>query len=184
MEETVFQCPKCSQLNTTRRFTCKNCGTNFEVALAGIEPMEKTTRGSTFALIFNVFLVIVILVILSAVAIPKFVTCIGGGGPPISPARGIGCAISATIQEKHSDYLINAVPYTLDDVLTSTSFAGGFTYNTTPNNTPAIGDICSNVGGNKFMCNVRGDIFEWTYTPRVGDTPALIEEQAANFPTP
>ena len=183
MGANVFQCPQCSQINTTRRFTCKNCGANFEVALAGIEPMEKTTRGSAFALIFDVFLVIVILGIISAVAIPKFVTCIGGGGPPISPARGIGCAISETIQAKHSDFLINAVPYTLDDVLASISFAGGFTYNTTPNNTPAMREICSNVGGTKFMCNVRGNIFGWTWTPRVGDTPALMTEDSTSaFP--
>jgi hypothetical protein len=183
MVATVFQCPKCSQLNTTRRFTCKNCGTNFEVALAGIEPMVKTTRGSTFALIFNVFFVIVILGILAAVALPKFVTCTGYGGAKVSYARGVGSAIGGSIQAKHSDFLTNAVPYTMDDVLTSTSFAGGFTYNTTPNNTPAIGDICSNVGGNKFMCNVRGDIFGWTWTPRVGDTPALIvEDSATAFP--
>ena len=116
MAETVFQCPKCSQLNTTRRFTCKNCGTNFEVALAGIEPMEKSTRGSAFALIFKVFIVIVILGILAAVALPKFVSCIGGSGAPICHARGIGAAISGTIQEKHSDYLINGDKYTLDDV--------------------------------------------------------------------
>jgi len=43
MGANVFQCPQCSQINTTRRFTCKNCGANFEVALAGIEPMDKAT---------------------------------------------------------------------------------------------------------------------------------------------
>ena len=43
MGANVFQCPKCSQLNTIRRFTCKNCGANFEVALAGIESMDKAT---------------------------------------------------------------------------------------------------------------------------------------------
>jgi hypothetical protein len=181
MVAEVFQCPECLQLNTTRRLTCKNCGIDLKLALAGIEPMKKSTRGSAFARIFDVFLAIVILVILSAIAVPKFVNL--GNSPKLGIARGVGSAINATIQAKHSDNLINAASYTMVDVLTSTSFAGGFTYNTTPNNTPAIGDICSNVGGNKFMCNVRGDIFEWTYTPRVGDTPALIVENSTSaFP--
>ena len=181
MAATVFQCPQCSQLNTTRRLTCKNCGTNFEVALAGIEPMEKTTTGSALALFFKVIFAIAILgVILIYMTIKLNPGC---GGAPLAAARGVGSAINATIQAKHSDNLINAASYTMVDVLTSTSFAGGFTFNTTPNNTPAIGDICSNVGGTKFMCNVRGDIFGWTWTPRVGDTPALITEDSATaFP--
>ena len=183
MGANVFECPQCSQLNTTRRLTCKNCGTNFEVALAGIEPMEKTTRGSTFALIFNVFFVIVILGILAAVALPKFVSCTGYGGAKVSYARGIESAIRATIQTKHSDYLLNAVPYTMDDVLSDTAFSCVFTYNTTPNNTPAMGDICSNVAGDKICVNVKGDQFDLDWTTQVVDTPALLTENSTSaFP--
>ena len=122
---------------------------------------------------------IIVIVALGVIAIaiyPYFVTF---DGCKLCVARSAGSAISATIDAEHSDYLINAVPYTLDDCLVGTSFNGGMTYNTTPNNTPARGEICSNVGGTKITCNVKGDIFEWTYTPRVGDTPALITEDSA-----
>ena len=176
MAATVFQCPQCSQLNTTRRLTCKNCGANFEVALAGIEPIEETT-GSALALFFKVFIAIVILGILAAVALPKFADI--DEPLPLSAARGIGSAINATIQAKHSDFLINAVPYTLEDCLANTSFSFGFTYNTTPNNTPEMHEISYNVDGTKIMCNDHGDTYGWTWTPRVGDTPALIVEDSA-----
>jgi len=180
MEATVFQCPQCSQLNTTRRFTCKNCGTNFEVALAGIEPIEETT-GSALALFFKVIFAIAILGVILIVIVIKFFP--GCGSSPLSAARGVGSTINSTIQEKHSDFLINAVPYTLDDVLASISFTGGFTYNTTPNNTPEMHEICYNVDGTKIMCNDHGDTYGWTWTPRVGDTPALIvEDPATAFP--
>jgi len=180
MAAIVFQCPQCSQLNTTRRLTCKNCGANFEVALAGIEPIEETT-GSALALFFKVFIAIVILGILAAVALPKFADI--DEPLPLSAARGIGSAINATIQAKHSDFLINAVPYTLEDCLADTSFTGGITYNTTPNNTPALGDICSNVAGNKICVNRKGEQFDWNWTAQVVDNPALIvEDSTSAFP--
>ena len=123
MVAEVFQCPECLQLNTTRRLTCKNCGIDLKLALAGIEPMKKSTRGSAFARIFDVFLAIVILVILSAIAVPKFVN--RGNSARLSTVRGVGSAISETIQAKHSDYLINGTDYTASSAIAGTAFTGG-----------------------------------------------------------
>lgn len=176
-----FHCPKCSQLNTTIRTTCKNCGIDLKRALGGIEPMQKSIIDSALAFIFKVFIVIVILGILSAVALPKFANI--EGSAKLSSARAVGSAVSASIQVEHSDFLTNAVAYTMADCLARTSFTGGITYNTTPNNTPAMGEICSNVGRTKIMCNVKGNTFGWTWTPQVGNTQALIvEDSATAFP--
>lgn len=44
MEETI-SCPKCSQLNTTRRTTCKSCGTNLEKEYTAMLNNEKEILG-------------------------------------------------------------------------------------------------------------------------------------------
>ena len=180
MGATVFQCPECSQLNTTRRLTCKNCGIDLKLALAGIEPMKKSTRGSAFARIFDIFLAIVILVILSAIAVPKFVNL--GNSPKLGIARGVGSAVNSTIRSKHSDFLTNAVPYTMDDVLSGTSFTGSLTHDA-GGGVPDLGEVTA-IDATHVGVNVNGDVFRWVWTAQTGDTPALIEEQAANFPTP
>ncbi len=148
--------------------------------------MQKSKIGSALVLIFKVFYPIVILVILGIISIwilDKTLSCKGYGGAKLSAARGIGAAIGCTIQAKHSDYLINGDKYTLDDVLASTALAGGITYNTTPNNTPAIREICSNVAGDKICVNLNGEQFDWNWTVQVGKTPALITENPTSaFP--
>ena len=40
MEANVFPCPKCSQLNTDLRITCKSCGINLREANAEIESSD------------------------------------------------------------------------------------------------------------------------------------------------
>jgi len=98
------------------------------------------------------------------------------------PVRGAGSAISATIQAEHSDYLNNGDKYTIDDVLASTAFCCGFAYNTTPNNTPAIGEICSNVAGDKICVNIKGKQFDWDYIPRNSNTAAyMVENSDSDF---
>ena len=77
------------------------------------------------------------------------------------------------MQAEHSDYLINATAYTIADVLASTSFAGGITYSATATDTPAVGEICSNVAGNKVCVNYKGEQFDWDWTAQAGDTPLL-----------
>jgi hypothetical protein len=88
--------------------------------------------------------------------------------------REQGSAISASIQAAHSDFLINAVPYTLNDCLASTSFTGSITYNTNDNNATAIGDICSNATGTAIILNYKRKPFKWDYIPRNGNTPAYL----------
>jgi hypothetical protein len=140
--------------------------------------MEKSKRGSVLALIFKVFGVFAIVIIIILIKYPP-----GDDVPRLSVVRGIGATIDSSIKAKHSDYLINGDKYTLGDVLTSTAFTGGFTYNTTPNNTPAMREICSNVAGDKICVNLKGEQFDWTWTPRVGKTPALIvEDSTSAFP--
>ncbi len=148
--------------------------------------MQKSKIGSAFAINFKVFYPIVTLVVLVIIIIwisDRTRSCQGYGAAPLSSARGIGAAISATIQAKHSDYLINGDKYTLDDVLASTSFTGGITYTTTPNNTPAMREICSNVSGDRICVNPYGEQYDWNWTPRVSKTPALITENPTSaFP--
>jgi uncharacterized membrane-anchored protein len=70
--------------------------------LDDIEPMEKSTIGSALALIFKVFKVFFAIFILGLIAIViSEITIDGCGGDKLSVARGIGSAISASIQAEH-----------------------------------------------------------------------------------
>jgi type II secretory pathway pseudopilin PulG len=126
-------------------------------------------------------MVIVILGIISAVAVPKFINL--GDTAKLTVARGIGSTIAASIQAEHSDYLINATPYTMADVLTGISFSGGIKHHNHAHNNPKIGIIAPNGAGNKIGVNIKGDQFDWDWTAQVGDTPAMIVENSTTaFP--
>ena len=139
---------------------------------------RKNEEGFT---LIELIMVIVILGIISAVAIPKFINL--GDSAKLSAARGVGSAVNATIQAKHSDNLINATSYTKVDVLTGTSFSGGIAYSSSASASPALGDICVNAGDDGYCVNIKGDIFAWDWADPVGDTPALLtEDSASTFP--
>jgi prepilin-type N-terminal cleavage/methylation domain-containing protein len=140
---------------------------------------RENEAGFTFV---ELIMVIVILGILSSVAIPKVASL--GDIAKFRVARGVGSAVSSTIQAVHSDFLINATVYTKDDVLAGTSFAGGITYQTTATDTPTIGEICVNVADNGYIVNIKGDWFHWDWAVQTGDTPALLTEKAGSFPAP
>lgn len=116
--------------------------------------------------LIELIMVIVIIGIISAVAIPRFVGL--STSARLSTARGVGAAISGTIQAEHADFLINADAYDADEVLAATQFSGGVTVTNAANT----------------LTFVSGpDTFTWTYTDNVGDTSASIAEDAASaFP--
>lgn len=127
--------------------------------------LERKKNEKGFTLI-ELIIVIVILGIIAGVAVPRFIGL--SSSARLSAARGVGAAISGTIQSKHADYLINTNTYTADTVLASTDFSGGVTV-TNASNT---------------LTFVSGpDTFTWTYTPRAGDVAASITEDSASaFP--
>ncbi len=170
METYDFPCPKCSQLNTTNWTTCKNCGANLQQFLDSINAKNRPT------LILDIIVIVAILGVI-AVTMPKF-PHINKQDYRISAARGVGAAISATIQAEHSDYLNNGDKYTLDDVLASTTFTGGITATT---GSPADGQI--GYSGNVIRLNYKNKIYEWDYIPRNSDTPAyMVENSDSDFP--
>jgi prepilin-type N-terminal cleavage/methylation domain-containing protein len=139
---------------------------------------RKNEEGFT---LIELIMVIVILGIISAVAIPKFINL--GESAKLSAARGVGSAVNATIQAKHSDWLINANTYTKGDVLSDTAFTGGCSYQSTDTDAPTIGEICVNTADDAFIANIKGDLFEWDWTAQSGDTPALLDEDSTStFP--
>ncbi|MBC8550126.1 MAG: prepilin-type N-terminal cleavage/methylation domain-containing protein [Candidatus Brocadiales bacterium] len=127
--------------------------------------MKRVTSEKGFTLI-ELVMVIVIIGIISAVAIPKFVNL--STIARLDAARAVGAAISGTIQAEHADLLINADAYDADEVLAATTFSGGVTV-TNASNT---------------LTFVTGpDTYTWTYTDNVADTIASIAEDSGSaFP--
>ncbi len=138
---------------------------------------KKNEKGFT---LIELIMVIVILGIISAVAIPKFLSL--ADTAKLNAARGIGGGVSGTISSEHADYLLNgsSATYTLADVLSATAFAGGVKYNATAG-TPAAGEIRVNAAGD-VQLNYKASVFVWDYT--VLDTatgaPGFIEESTVS----
>jgi len=109
--------------------------------------------------LIELIMVIVIIGIISAVAIPRFVGL--SASARLSTARGIGAALSGTIQAEHADFLINADAYDVTEVVNNTTLAGGATVS-------VAGQVITYVSG--------PSTFTWTYADNVGDTTATITE--------
>jgi MSHA pilin protein MshA len=122
---------------------------------------KKNEKGFT---LIELIIVIVILGIIAGVAVPKFIGL--SSSARVSAARGVGGAISGTIQSMHADYLINTTDYDADAVLAATAFAGGVAVTNAAN-------VLTFVSG--------PDTFTWTYTPRATDVGAFIAE-TSGFP--
>ena len=141
--------------------------------------LKRKKNEAGFTLI-ELIMVIVILGIISAVAIPKYINL--GDTAKLSVARGVGSAISATIDTVHSDFLINATPYTMTDVLTTISFSGGLAYSATVG-PPGVGEVTTVTADTTIGTNIKGGVFRWTWTPQAGDTHALLTEDSTSaFP--
>ncbi len=116
----------------------------------------------------ELIIVIVIIGIISAVAVPRFVDL--KANAQIGVAKGVGGALSGTIAAKHADFLLNDTAYNASDVATDTQYAGGI--------------VAADVVGTddvSIVLTYRGDTYTWTWNAQAGDTPAYLTEPAGGF---
>ncbi len=122
--------------------------------------------------LIELIMVIVIIGILSAVAIPRYYNLTSLARTEI--ARGVAAAINGTVQAEHADWLINADDYDENEVLSATNFSGGIAYVIgTPG---ASGEIGSGTANKIYLQLSTTNTYEWTFIDRSGDIPAVLSE--------
>ncbi len=141
--------------------------------------MSKRKKNEGGFTLIELIMVIVIIGIISAVAVPRFLNL--AGSARLGSARGVGSAINGSIQAEHADWLVNGNTYAIDDVLTGTNFTGGIAYNDV-DAAPLTGEIRESAA-NTIQLNLGGTIFQWDWQPRSGDVAATIAEASGTgFP--
>ena len=119
------------------------------------------SRENGFTLI-ELIMVVVIISILSVIAIPMYTGLSLAAKDKV--ASGVCGALNSSIMSMHGNYLMNEIPYSVNDIIGNTIFTGGVT---TANFTvPAANEINFNYKGETYILN---------YIPQNGDSAANIE---------
>ena len=139
--------------------------------------MKSEEKGFT---LIELIMVIVILGIISAVAIPKFIGL--STAARLSAARAVGGAVSGTISSLHANFLLNGTAYGANTCVTDTQYSGGIS-SVAATGTPGDGTIAAAVatnGDTTIMLNYKTKTFQWTYTSNSGDVSAYITEASGS----
>ena len=123
--------------------------------------LRREKKGFT---LIELIMVIVILGIVAAVAVPKFISLKSSAQAGV--VRGVHASMIGTVQQLQAQYLLGDIASYDGNVVVSNTTAQGVS-------------LAANLAGTSITATFKGKTYVWTFTPGTGDAMATVILTAA-----